>query len=280
LVLVIGFAIYIVLPQIGELEQALVALRSGRWRYLWVTLAGTLLTFVGAGWMVEASTSLRLPFGRTILGQVAASFMATVTPARLGWVVVTQGYLRKAGADEHTAYAASTLNMLITVGSHVALLLALLPLLPSLDLLLVAAGMLLWLPKARRKILADLLGLLRAMPAVVAEPRRSLIMVLGAVTANVGFAVALAGSVAAFGPVPSFLGILVAYMLAATLSAVAPTPGGLGAMEAALVTALVRLGVEPGAAVASVLTFRLATFWLPIPVGGWVLRRGRREGWL
>jgi undecaprenyl-diphosphatase len=69
-------------------------------------------------------------------------------------------------------------------------------------------------------------------------------------------------------------------MLAATLSAVAPTPGGLGAMEAALVTALVRLGVETGAAVASVLTFRLATFWLPIPLGAWVLRRGRRDDWL
>jgi uncharacterized membrane protein YbhN (UPF0104 family) len=69
-------------------------------------------------------------------------------------------------------------------------------------------------------------------------------------------------------------------MLAATVSSVAPTPGSLGAIEAALVAALVRLGVEPGAAVASVLTFRLFTFWLPMPVGAVVLRRGRREGWL
>jgi uncharacterized membrane protein YbhN (UPF0104 family) len=296
-VLVIGFAVYVLLPQVGEIGQALAVLRSGRWRYLGLVMLGTVITFVAAGWMVSASTTIRLPFTRTILGQVAASFMATVTPARVGWVVVTEGFLHKAGADEHSAYAASALNLLITFLSHLALLLVLLPFLPSLDLppitapptevvvvgvivLLVAAGVVIWLPRARRRILSDLIGVLAAMPSVISDPRRSFVLVLGAVAGNIGFAIALAGSVAAFGPVPSFLGILVAYMLAATLSAVAPTPGGLGAMEAALVTALVRLGVESGAAVASVLTFRLATFWLPMPIGAWVLRLGRREGWL
>ena len=67
---------------------------------------------------------------------------------------------------------------------------------------------------------------------------------------------------------------------AATIAAVSPTPGGLGAMEAALVAALTRLGVEAGSAVAAALTFRLVTFWLPLPVGGWALRTGRKSGWL
>lgn len=118
------------------------------------------------------------------------------------------------------------------------------------------------------------------MPAVLSNPRRASLLLIAAVAGNIAFAIALAGSIAAYGPVPSFLGVLVAYMLAATISGVAPTPGGLGAMEAALVAALVRLGVESGVAVAAVLTFRLATFWVPMPIGAWVLRRGRRDGWL
>jgi len=294
---VIGFAIYILLPQIGEIEQAFVALRSGRWRYLWVVAIGASMTFVTSGWMVVTSTDLRLPFRRTVLEQVAAWFMATVTPARVGWVVITQGYLVKAGADEHSAYAASTLNLLITFLAHLGLLLVLLPLLPALELppvtppstevvivvvlaVLVGAGIILWIPRARRFLVTDLVGVLKAMPAVLSNPRRASLLLIAAVAGNIAFAIALAGSIAAYGPVPSFLGVLVAYMLAATISGVAPTPGGLGAMEAALVAALVRLGVESGVAVAAVLTFRLATFWVPMPIGAWVLRRGRRDGWL
>ena len=122
--------------------------------------------------------------------------------------------------------------------------------------------------------------MIKAVPTVIGDPRRSMVMVVAAVAGNMAFGIALIGSVAAYGPVPSRLGVFVAYMLAATIAAISPTPGGLGAMEAALVAALVRLGVTPGSAVAATLTFRLATFWLPLPIGSWALRQGRKDGWL
>jgi glycosyltransferase 2 family protein len=297
IVIVIGFAIHILLPQIGEIGKAFAALRSGRWRYLGVSLLGVVLTYVAGASMVRASTELRPPFGRTVMGQVAASFMATVTPAGLGWIAVTQTFLQRAGVDEDTAGAATTLNMFITFISHLAMLAILLPFLPTLKLptiqvpstpvivevvlvVMLVIGVAMWIPATRRSILTHLLGLVRAVPGVLSSPRRSAVMVAGAFAGNLAFALALSGAVAAFGPSPSFLGILVAYMLGATLSTVSPTPGGLGVMEAALVSALVRLGVEPGAAVAAVLTFRLGTFWLPLPVGALMLRQGRRMGWL
>jgi uncharacterized membrane protein YbhN (UPF0104 family) len=43
---------------------------------------------------------------------------------------------------------------------------------------------------------------------------------------------------------------------------------------------LTRLGVAADPAVAAALTFRLITFWAPLPIGGWALRRGRKNGWL
>lgn len=52
----------------------------------------------------------------------------------------------------------------------------------------------------------------------------------------------------------------------------APTPGGLGATEAALVSGLLLYGLTVETAVAAVLIYRLATFWLPAVPGFVALR--------
>jgi undecaprenyl-diphosphatase len=294
---ILAFAIHVLLPRVGEVGDALEALRTGRWHYLALAALGAGGTYLTGAWTVTASIGIRLHYRRTVLAQVAGSLMAVITPAAVGWVAVTDTYLRKAGADEYTAHTATTLTMLITLLSHIALLIVLIPLLPSVDLpeitlpntlviieiaglVLVAVGVVFWMPSTRRRILRDLSGMVRALPAVLGDPRRSLTMVVSAIAGNIAFGIALIGSVAAYGPVPSPLGVLVAYMFAATVAAISPTPGGLGAMEAALIAALTRLGVAAGPAVAAALTFRLITFWAPLPIGGWALRRGRKNGWL
>jgi hypothetical protein len=57
-----------------------------------------------------------------------------------------------------------------------------------------------------------------------------------------------------------------------------PTPGGVGAAEVALTAGLVGVGAAPDRALAAVLVFRLATFWLPsaagVPAWIWLRRRG------
>ena len=58
------------------------------------------------------------------------------------------------------------------------------------------------------------------------------------------------------------------YLAASALAAATPTPGGLGAIEAALVAGLTGIGMESGPAVSTVLTYRLATYWLPICPAG------------
>jgi uncharacterized membrane protein YbhN (UPF0104 family) len=51
-------------------------------------------------------------------------------------------------------------------------------------------------------------------------------------------------------------------------------------VEAALMAGLTAAGTDAGLAVAGVLTFRLLTYWLPIPLGYVTLRRLRQEGLL
>lgn len=292
----LGFAVHILLPQVGQLQQAIRSLQTGRWPFLAVSLLGSGLAFTASAWMVRASVFPPPPWARTVAIQVAASFSSAVTPAGLGSVAVNASYLQSQGLDEGTARTATALNMVLTFVSHVGLLVVLVPLLPTLRLPVVhlpssqlvvdavavvalAVGIVLWLPVSRRRALVAVVPVLEAIPAVLGDRRRSLTMAVAAVATNLAYAVALAGSIAAFGASAPLPGILIVYLTGASIGAISPTPGGLGATEAALVAGMTRLGVPGGKAVAGVLAFRLATFWLPLLIGAWLLRRARRLGW-
>ena len=91
---------------------------------------------------------------------------------------------------------------------------------------------------------------------------------------------ALDASLRAFSVSLAVPALVVVYLAAATLGSAVPTPGGLGAVEAALVGGLTTTGIPVGAALASVLLFRVATFWLPAPVGWGAFVALQRRGWI
>jgi uncharacterized protein (TIRG00374 family) len=103
---------------------------------------------------------------------------------------------------------------------------------------------------------------------VLAEDRRRLVTVSTAAAMNwLLDAAALWVAVAAFGPAPGIVGLLVAYGLANVMAAVPVSPGGLGVIEAILIPTLVAFGTPSAQAAIAVVAYRLANFWLPIPVG-------------
>lgn len=61
--------------------------------------------------------------------------------------------------------------------------------------------------------------------------------------------------------------VLLAYVVAAALAMVPLTPGGLGFVETGLTGTLVLAGVGADTAVVATLLYRLASFWMPIPLG-------------
>ncbi|MER7246397.1 lysylphosphatidylglycerol synthase transmembrane domain-containing protein [Kribbella sp. NPDC000426] len=61
--------------------------------------------------------------------------------------------------------------------------------------------------------------------------------------------------------------VLLAYVVAQALAMIPITPGGLGFVDAGLTALLVLIGVSPDAALIGTLLYRLASFWLPIPLG-------------
>jgi uncharacterized protein (TIRG00374 family) len=71
----------------------------------------------------------------------------------------------------------------------------------------------------------------------------------------------------AFGGTVNPVDLMVAFCLANVLAAIPITPGGLGVVEAVLTSTLVGFGLDRGTAAIGVITYRLAAFWLPIPLG-------------
>ena len=71
----------------------------------------------------------------------------------------------------------------------------------------------------------------------------------------------------AFGSLTNVLGLFVAFGLANVIAVIPLTPGGLGIVEGVLIPTLVGFGVTKGVATAGVLSYRIAAFWLPIPLG-------------
>jgi uncharacterized membrane protein YbhN (UPF0104 family) len=81
----------------------------------------------------------------------------------------------------------------------------------------------------------------------------------------------------AVGSRPPLYVALLAYSAAQLLGQIPLTPGGLGVVEAGLTGTLALAGVAAAPAALAALAYRLAAYWLPLPVGlvAWVWYRRR-----
>jgi uncharacterized protein (TIRG00374 family) len=115
---------------------------------------------------------------------------------------------------------------------------------------------------------------------VAKSPQHVALVVVGAVGVPLVQVVAFAVCVHAVGGHLPFAQVGATYLGAHVLSSAAPVPGGLGALEAALVAGLSALGMPIGAAASAVLSYRLLTFWLAIPVGWASLKGAQHAGYV
>src|SRR4029077_17068303 len=87
---------------------------------------------------------------------------------------------------------------------------------------------------------------------------------------------ALALALAAVGAGVPWGGLVLAYALSQAASSLPLLPGSIGVAGGSLALALVGAGVRPADAIAAVLTYRLITFWVLLPVGWALWARLRR----
>ena len=250
------------------------------------------VTYVAAGVGLTGGVPQQIPLVPTILAQLASSFVNRVTPANVGGMALNVRYLQKVGVPSAQAVTGIGLNVLAGGVVHLVLLFVFFAWagrsgsgfsMPSSSRILVVIAVVLALlgiamatRRGRRLFSKHAVPAIRqSLTSIVSlsrSPRRLLALMGGSLAVTLAYIVALACAANAFDAGVSLAEVGAVYLGASLLAAAAPTPGGLGAMEAALVAGFTAIGMNGAIAVATVLSYRLATYWLPI-LPGWISLR-------
>jgi uncharacterized membrane protein YbhN (UPF0104 family) len=288
----------LVLAQSGSALPTVAALGHADWAWLPMILLLSLLTYLMSSIAMIGASEPDLPLGRTVAAQLAAAFTNRLAPAGLGGMATNVRFLECAGSSRTAAIAAVGVNAGVGFLVHlVAIVIVVLSMggagavgpvrglpapawLPAaIVAMVVAATVALVRSSGRSRSGQGRVALvLTAAGGTLRAPPRAAALVLGSVGVTACYALALMASVHAAGGGPSPMQVLAVYLGASAVAAASPTPGGLGALETALVGGLVAFGDSPARAVAAVLVFRFATYWVPV-LPGWVaFRRLRAAG--
>ncbi|MEU4211569.1 lysylphosphatidylglycerol synthase transmembrane domain-containing protein [Streptomyces sp. NPDC026206] len=280
-----AFAVYSLLTTFPATQIDLAGM-NGAW--VLAAFAAAALSHLAAAMCLIGFVPGRLPFGRTLLAQLAGSFVKLVTPAAVGGVALNTRFLQKAGIRPVQAVASVGVSQLAGLACHLVLLFTFgyiggmeqgRDLAPSRTVvagLLTAAVLVLTVtavPPLRRYVVARLRPLLAGVVPhlldLLQRPYRLAVGFGGYLLLTAAFVACLDASLRAFGGSASIAAVAVVFLTANAVGSAAPTPGGIGAIEGALIGTFVGLAHVPiEIATPAVLLYRVLVFWLPV-LPGW-----------
>jgi glycosyltransferase 2 family protein len=267
------------------------AIREADWWWVGVAAIVAQLPRVTQSVSTLGACPTPLPLGPVYALQLSISYVNLAVPTSAARVAVNVRFFQRHGLPTGSAVAIGALDGLSGFVVQIMLLLGLLMFTPaSLDvnldlslsggaggvllivalIVLGAVGLVAAVPKWRRavvggtrRLLIDAMSALRGLQS----PRRIGMLIGGNLATELLFASALGMFTRSMG-YPIGLGeLLLINLSVALLSGVAPVPGGIGVTEGGLMFGLVRAGMPDEAALAAVMMYRLATFYLP-PIWG------------
>ena len=288
-------AAYLLAGELGR-ESLSQVLRAANWYWGVAALALSAATYAAAAVSLSGFVAERLSFFRTMLAQLAGSFVTLVTPAAVGGAALNIRYLQRRKIPAPVAAASVGVAQVVAFVLHILLIIILAAIAGTsagehiqppgwtwfvLAGLGVAAVTVFAIPAARRVLRARVQPMLgQVLPRLleVAQDPVSLARGIGgALLLSLCYIGCLAACVAAFGRSVPIASIGVVYLTGSAIGSILPTPGGLGGVEAALTAGLTAAGLPGAVAVSAVLLFRLLTFWLPVPFGWAALSYLERE---
>jgi uncharacterized membrane protein YbhN (UPF0104 family) len=235
---------------------------------------------IAAGGVVQAGMLVRAGFTARRVGGVLSSTGLLSTGVLLALPVLAVPAVLLGPPPAHELQLGLVVTMVVSVGL-IALGLALLHWDGMVRAVGLAAGQAVHL--VRRRVqpasVADTLVAERDQVAAAFAGRWIRALTAAAANRMLDYATLVAALYAVGATVRPSL-VLVAYVASLALGMVPITPGGLGFVETGLTTLLVLAGADTDQAVVGTLLYRLASFWIPIPLGalawgGWrFARRG------
>ncbi|MFC8830721.1 YbhN family protein [Streptomyces sp. NPDC057137] len=285
-----AIAAYFLLTQLAGIDFGNVFANT-HWGWVAAAVLFSALSYVAAAMSLLGFVPERVGFLRTVVAQVAGSFVKLVAPAAVGGVALNTRFLQRAGVRPGLAVASVGASQLFGLGAHILLLLAFgyltgtektTSLTPSrtviAGLLTVAVLVLVVtaIPFLRKFVVTRLrslfAGVVPRMLDVLQRPMKLLTGIGGMLLLTGLFVMCLDASIRAFDDGHqqlSYASIAVVFLAGNALGSAAPTPGGVGAVEGALTIGLIATGVPKEVAAPAVLLYRMMTLWLPV-LPGWI----------
>lgn len=282
-----AFAAYFLLSQLTHVKFGDLVDKAN-WAWVAVAVAFQVLTYVAAAMSLLGFVPEKVPFGRTVLAQVAGSFVKLVAPAAVGGVALNTRFLQRAGVRPGLAVASVGASQLFGLACHIMLLLSfgyvtgtersssigpsrtvIGGLLTAAVLVLVVAAIPVLRKFVSTRVRSLFAGVVPRMLDVLQRPQKLFAGIGGMLLLTAANVMCLDAAIRAFGGELSYASIAVVYLTANALGSAAPTPGGVGAVEFALTGALTFAGLPAEQAAPAVLLFRLMTLWLPV-LPGWI----------
>ncbi|MFK3731049.1 flippase-like domain-containing protein [Streptomyces sp. NPDC088090] len=282
-------AAYFLLSQIARTPLSTVA--EADWRWVAAAVLFSAISYLAAAMSLLGFVPERVGFWRTVVAQVAGSFVKIVAPAAVGGVALNTRFLQRAGVRPGLAVASVGASQLFGLGAHILLLLSFGYLTgteksqsftPSrtviAGLLTVAVLVLVMtaIPFMRKFVSTRLrslfAGVVPRMLDVLQRPMKLVTGIGGMLLLTGAFVLCLDASIRAFAhgnASVSYASVAVVFLAGNALGSAAPTPGGVGAVEGALIGGLVAVGLPIEVATPAVLLYRLMTLWLPV-LPGWI----------
>nr|WP_234323489.1 lysylphosphatidylglycerol synthase transmembrane domain-containing protein [Streptomyces sp. NRRL F-2580] len=284
-----AFGAYYLLTQLAHVDFATIV-GDAQWGWVGAALAFSALTYFAAAMSLLGFVPERVPFLRTVIAQVAGSFVKLVAPAAVGGVALNTRFLQRAGVRPGLAVASVGASQLFGLASHILLLLSfgyltgtektpemtpsravIAGLLTVAVLVLVVTAVPFMRKFVVTRVRALFAGVVPRMLDVLQRPKKLVTGIGGMLLLTGCFVMCLDASIRAFGggEAISYASIAVVFLAGNALGSAAPTPGGMGAVETTLTLGLIAAGLEKEVAISAVLLFRLMTFWLPV-LPGWI----------
>lgn len=223
-----------------------------------------------------------LRYLQTLLVQIAAAFVGRLLPAGLGGLGLNGVYLYKRKHTAAEATVVTSVNNVLGMCAHILLVCLILAFRPHvlsqllthehingiwewvISIIVVALFVLL-LPGVRGPVVSFVRNVLVSVRKE--RPKRVCFAVLTSALLTVTYTLILFCASRSVGVSLSPAQTFITFTAGVLVGTVTPAPGGLVGTEAALYSALVGFGASVSRAGATVLIFRLVTYWLPLLPG-------------
>lgn len=293
---VLLIASVVLVPQIRQFSKSWEYIRDASIPWIGLAVLGMLLTIIFAAMVYLILVPKKLPFKRTLLIQLATYFTNRLLPSGLGGIGFNALYLVKQTKLSRTdaavyatannligfvafsvcvAFASAIGDSKISLGTPKPIYIA-----SGIAALVVVAIVALLVRRIQKK-LVDFIGhLLGVVLTIVKHPKRLASSVLLSMGITASYALVLWASTKSVGIDISIVDLFIAFVAGNAALTVSPTPGGIGAVEAAITAVLIAAGVAPAVALASVVVYRLVSYWLPILPGFIAFRNATKHGYV